>query len=52
MLVLSRGIRQSIEIDGGKVTVTVLEIQGGRVKLGIEAPSEVPVKRTEISGDK
>lgn len=49
MLVLSRGVSQSIIIDGGLVTVTVLEIRGGRVRLGIEAPAEVDVKRSEIA---
>jgi carbon storage regulator CsrA len=34
-------------IDGGKVVVTVLSIQGGRVKLGVEAPAEVSIKRKE-----
>jgi len=48
MLVLTRGLKQQIMIDGGLVTVTVLEIQGGRVRLGIEAPTEVTVRRKEI----
>lgn len=47
MLVLTRGMRQSIVINGGQVTVTVLEIKGGRVKLGIEAPVSVPIERKE-----
>lgn len=48
MLVLTRGLKQQIVIDGGVVTVTVLEIHGGRVRLGIEAPSEVTVRRKEL----
>lgn len=48
MLVLTRGIKQSIVINGGLVTVTVLEVKGGRVRLGIEAPSDVQVQRSEI----
>jgi carbon storage regulator len=48
MLVLTRGLKQQILIDGGLVTVTVLEINGGRVRLGIEAPAEVSVRRQEL----
>lgn len=48
MLVLTRGLKQQIMIDGGLVTVTVLEIRGGRVRLGIEAPSDVTVRRQEL----
>lgn len=50
MLVLTRGLKQQIVIDGGVVTVTVLEIHGGRVRLGIEAPADVPVRRKEMNG--
>ncbi len=49
MLVLTRGLKQQVMIDGGLVTVTVLEIQGNRVRLGIEAPIEVPVRRKELA---
>lgn len=49
MLVLTRGLKQQILIDGGLVTVTVLEINGGRVRLGIEAPTEVSVRRKELA---
>jgi len=49
MLLLSRKTGESIIIGSG-VTVTVLEVQGGRVKLGIAAPAEVPVHRKEIFG--
>ncbi len=48
MLVLTRGLKQQIVIDGGVVTVTVLEIRGGRVRLGIEAPAAVSVRRKEL----
>ncbi|MCC6124689.1 MAG: carbon storage regulator CsrA [Pirellulales bacterium] len=47
MLVLSRKRGEVIAI-GNEVTVTVLAIQGDRVKLGIVAPAEVPVHRREI----
>ena len=47
MLVLSRKRGEMITIGNG-VTVTVLAVQGDPVKLGIEAPAEVPVHRQEI----
>jgi len=47
MLVLSRKPTQSIVIDG-QITVTLMEIRGNRVQLGIEAPREIPVMRTEL----
>lgn len=48
MLVLTRGLKQQILIDGGLITVTVLDIHGGRVRLGIEAPADVAVRRKEL----
>ncbi len=47
MLVLARKQFESILI-GDDVTITVLEILGNKVRLGIEAPDEVPIDRTEI----
>jgi len=47
MLVLTRKPKQSIMI-GDDVEVTVLSVGGEKVRLGIQAPSEVPVHRTEI----
>jgi carbon storage regulator len=47
MLVLSRKPTQSIVIDG-HIIVTLMEIRGNRVQLGIEAPREIPVVRTEL----
>ncbi len=47
MLVLSRKRGESITI-GDSVTVTVLSVQGDRVKVGIVAPADVPVHRQEI----
>lgn len=47
MLVLSRRCGEAIVIGNG-ITVTVVAVQGGRVKLGIVAPAEVPVHRAEI----
>ena len=47
MLVLSRRRDQTLVI-GDNVEVTVLEIKGGQVRLGINAPKAVPVHRGEI----
>lgn len=47
MLVLSRKNFQTVEIDGG-IRVTVLETRNGKVKLGFEAPSNVPINRGEV----
>ncbi len=49
MLVLSRKESQRIVLPSLGVTVEVLEIRGGRVRIGIEAPSEIPVYRQEIA---
>lgn len=47
MLVLTRRANESIVI-GRDVTVTVLEIRGDQVRLGITAPREVSVHREEV----
>jgi carbon storage regulator len=47
MLVLSRKPGEKIVLEKG-ITVTVLEIQGGRVRIGVEAPEEVRVLRGEL----
>lgn len=47
MLVLSRRIGEQICI-GGQIEVTVLEVRGTRVRLGISAPSSTPILRKEI----
>lgn len=47
MLVLSRRPQQSIMI-GDEVVVTVLEVKGDQVRLGITAPRTVPVYREEV----
>ena len=49
MLVLSRKLGEAIIIGDG-IRVTVLDTGGGRVKLGVVAPAEVPVHRQEIHG--
>ena len=47
MLVLSRKRGEAIVIGNG-ITVTVLAVDGDRVKLGVVAPAEVPVHREEV----
>lgn len=47
MLALTRKKEESI-IIGDKIEIKILEIQGDKVKLGIEAPKNVPIHRKEI----
>ena len=47
MLVLSRKKNESIVIDD-RIRITVVEVRGDKVRLGIEAPREVPVHRSEV----
>lgn len=47
MLVLSRKKNESIVINND-ITITVVEIRGDKVRLGIVAPKEVPVHRQEV----
>jgi len=48
MLVLSRKKDESVVI-GGNVIVTVVEVRGDKVRLGISAPTEIPVYRKELN---
>lgn len=47
MLMLTRKIGEKIKI-GDDITITVLSIAGTQVRLGIDAPREVPVHRQEV----
>ena len=47
MLVLSRKLGETVVIDG-RIRIKVVRVEGEVVKLGIEAPPEVPVHRQEI----
>ena len=47
MLVLSRQRDESI-IIGDNVVITIVDVRGDKVRLGIEAPREVPVHRREV----
>jgi carbon storage regulator len=47
MLVLSRKRNESI-IIGDDITITVVDIRGDKVRLGVEAPIEISVHRQEV----
>jgi carbon storage regulator len=47
MLVLSRKENERLVIDGN-IIVTVVRVAGGKVRLGIEAPPEIQVRREEL----
>ncbi|MDA8419094.1 MAG: carbon storage regulator CsrA [Desulfobacteraceae bacterium] len=47
MLILTRKVGEAIAIDE-RITVRVLEVKGGQVKLGVEAPAQVTVHREEV----
>ena len=47
MLVLSRHRDERIKI-GDHITLTVVDIRGDKVRIGIEAPKDVPVHRQEV----
>ena len=47
MLVLSRQRDESI-IIGDNIVVTIVDVRGDKVRLGIEAPKEIPVHRQEV----
>ena len=47
MLILSRKLDESIVI-GDNIVITIVDIRGDKVRLGIDAPKEVPVHRSEV----
>lgn len=47
MLVLNRKIGESL-IIGDNIEIKILEIQDGKIKIGIEAPREVSILRKEV----
>ena len=47
MLVLSRKRDERIVI-GDNIVITVVDVRGDKVRLGIEAPAEIPVHRQEV----
>ena len=49
MLILTRKVNQSIETDNG-IKIMVTEIKDNQVKLGIDAPANVTIIRSELKG--
>ena len=47
MLVLTRKPGERLVI-GGNIVVTVVSVRGGHVRIGIEAPRDVPIRREEL----
>lgn len=47
MLVLSRKCNESVVIND-QIVVTVVEVRGDKVRLGIQAPRDVPIHRSEV----
>lgn len=51
MLVLSRKVNERINI-GETIILTIVDIGHGKVKIGIEAPTDMPVDRAEVRVEK
>jgi carbon storage regulator len=47
MLVLSRKENEQLIIDG-KITVTIVRVSGGTVRLGVDAPAQIPIWLKEL----
>ena len=48
MLVLTRKAGEKIHIGSG-ITITVVEVRGAKIRLGIDVPEEVPIFRAELN---
>ena len=48
MLILTRRVGEGVVI-GAHITITVLGVKGNQARLGVSAPDNVPVNRTEVS---
>ena len=48
MLVLTRSIGERLMINGGEIKLSVLDVKGNQVRIGIEAPKEVSIHREEV----
>lgn len=48
MLVLTRSIGEKLFFNNGEIIVTVLEVRGNQVRLGIDAPKHISVNREEV----
>ena len=47
MLILSRNKGETINI-GDDIKITIIDVKGGQIRIGIEAPKNIPVHRSEI----
>lgn len=47
MLILARKIGEAIKI-ADEITITVMEIKGGQVKIGVDAPHHITIHRNEV----
>jgi carbon storage regulator len=52
MLVLARGVGQTVEMCDGLIEVTVMSIQGSIVRLGFNAPREISIVRKEVADER
>jgi len=48
MLILTRNIGQKVYINDREIIVTILDVQGKQVRVGIEAPDHIDIHREEI----
>ena len=48
MLVLTRSIGERLIINDGEIKLSVLEVKGNQVRIGIDAPRDVSVHREEV----
>jgi carbon storage regulator len=49
MLVLSRNSHEKIVFPTLGVSVEILEVKGNKVRIGIDAPTDIPVHRSEVA---
>jgi carbon storage regulator len=47
MLILTRRLRESLRV-GDNIKVHVVAVKGGQIRIGVEAPKDVPVHREEV----
>ena len=51
MLVLSRRKKEKIELPDCGITITVLDTRSNRVRIGIDAPPHIAIRRAELTDD-
>ncbi len=47
MLILTRKVGEALKLGQG-ITLRIIDIKGGQVRLGIDAPAEIPIYREEV----